>query len=250
MRGVATLLGALGLVACGNATQPEPEFLSDEGPRDASFDGALSFDGVDDYASVGTSRAPHIKRDQTHMLWFRGDGALDDGDTLQVMFALHRAEGSGFALALDGDVPLVYKVYGDRELARAESGVSLSEWHHLAFVIQAEKSLLYVDGAEVGSSANELTNRTPTQGFLGTVNGYDHPFHGALDELRVYERAFTAEEVAAVAAGQSPSDAEATVLYLPLDEAEGARAYDRSGLGNHAELGDGVPTLMPERIRR
>lgn len=107
-----------------------------------------------------------------------------------------------------------------------------------------------MDGAEVGSSMNELTNRTPTQAFLGSADGFEHPYHGALDELRVYERAFAAEEVAAVAAGETPSDAEPIVLYLPFDEAGGARAYDRSGLGNHAELGDGVPELMPARIRR
>lgn len=241
---------ALVVAACGNATPPAVESLADVGPRDASYDGALSFDGVDDYASLGTARAPHVKRDQTVMLWFRGEGAQGGGDSLQVLFTLHRSEDSGFALALDADVPLAYKVYGDRELARASSATSLREWHHLAFVIQAEQPRLYLDGVEVGTSMNELTNRTPTQAFLGSADGFEHPYHGALDELRVYERAFAAEEVAAVAAGEPPSDAEPIVLYLPFDEAEGPRAYDRSGLGNHAELGDGVPELMPARIRR
>lgn len=248
MQRVTPLL--LVLAACGNATSPASESLSDAGPRDASYDGALSFDGVNDYASLGTARAPHIKRDQTIMLWFRGERAEDGAGPLQVMFALHRAEDSGFALALDGDVPLAYKVYGERELARAAGPVSLGEWHHVAFVIQAEQSRLLVDGVEVGASTNELTNRTPTQAFLGSVNGYEHFFHGALDELRAYERAFTTEEVAAVAAGEAPSEAEPIVIYLPLNEAEGARAYDRSGLGNHAELGDGVLELMPARIPR
>jgi sialidase-1 len=239
------------VAACGNATPPTTESLTDVGPRDASYDGALSFDGVDDYASLGTARAPHLKRDpQTTMLWFRAEGARTGGDSLQILFTLHRAENSGFALALDEDVPLAYKVYGDRELARATTAVSLREWHHLAFVIQGEDRRLYLDGAEVGASMNELTNRTPTQGFLGSADGFEHPYHGALDEVRVYARAFTAEEVASVAAGEVPTDAEPIVLYLPFDEAEGARAYDRSGLGNHAELGDGVWELMPARIRR
>lgn len=255
MQGVSTAWPALALAlataACGNATPPSPESLTDIGPRDATYDGALAFDGVNDYASLGTARAPHVQRDQTVMLWFRAEGALRSGDSLQVLFTLHRSEDSGYALALDGDVPLVYKVLGSRDLARSEAAVSLREWHHFVFVIQGAKhSRLFVDGVEVGGSMTELTNRTPTQAFLGSTSGFEHPFHGAVDELRIYERAFTAEEIAAVAAGDAPSDAEPIVLYLPFDEAEGARAYDRSGLGNHAELGDGVPDLMPARIRR
>lgn len=250
MRRLAASCLSLALVACGNATPTPVEALEDAGPRDASYDGALSFDGVDDYASLGTSRVPHITRDQTVMLWFRNDGPRSATEPLQVLFSLHRSAASGYALALDGDVPLAYKVYGDRDLARAEAAVPRGQWHHLAFVIEMEQSRLYVDGAEVGSSTTELTNRTPTQAFLGSADGFTHPFHGALDELRLYERAFGAEELAAVAAGEPPSDAEPIVMYLPFDEAEGARAYDRSGLGNHAELGDGVPELMPSRIRR
>jgi Concanavalin A-like lectin/glucanases superfamily len=246
----AWLWFCLCLPACGDATARGAESLAEPGPRDASYDGALSFDGVDDYASLGTARAPHVKRDQTVMLWFRGEGARSGGGALQVLFTLHRSQDSGFALALEEDVPLAYKVYGDRELARATDAVSLGEWHHLAFVLEAEQSRLYLDGVEVAASTTELTNRTPTQAFLGSADGFDHPYHGALDELRVYERAFAPEELQAVAAGQPPSDAEPIVVYLPFDEAEGARAFDRSGLGNHAQLGDGVPQLMPARIRR
>lgn len=243
-------LGALGVVGCGSATAPVPEVLVDPGPRDASYDRALELDGVDDYASIGTSRAPHVKRDQTVMLWFRPRGQVSGADALQVLFTLRRGEDSGFALALDADTPLVYKVFGVRDLARGTSPVVLGEWHHYAYVIAAEESLLYLDGTLAASGESELTNRTPTQAFLGSLDGYRNPFHGSLDDLRVYERAFAAAEVAAIAAGAAPSEGEPLVIDLPFDEESGARAYDRSGLGNHAELGDGVPDLMPTRIRR
>lgn len=233
------------LAACGSATGAPPEQLTELAPRDASFDRALSFDGVDDYASVGTARAPNIKRDQTSMLWFRPDGG--DGE-LQVLFTLKRGEESGFALALDDDVPIALQVYSREDLARAPAAATLGEWHHLAYVIAAENSALYLDGALASTSQGALTNRTPTQGFIGSLDGSSHYFRGALDELRVYERAFSATEVAAATAGQPLDDSELTVLYLPFDEADGARAYDRSGLDNHAELGDGVPELMPARV--
>jgi len=82
-------------------TNPAPEELSDPGPLDASFDGALSFDGVDDYASVGTARMPQIERDQSLLLRFRPAGVRSDGAEAQALFTLRRGRESGLVLALD-----------------------------------------------------------------------------------------------------------------------------------------------------
>jgi hypothetical protein len=245
----AWLLWAFSALACGTATSEQSQELAEPGPRDASFDGALSFDGVDDYASVGTARSPQIMRDQSLMLWFRPEGAASGatGD-LQVLFTLRRSGWSGVGLALDHDVPLAYNVFGPRDLARSTSALAPGDWHHLAYVLRGTVSTLYLDGAVTATGNDPATNRTPTQAFIGSLDGYSNMFHGALDELRVYDRAFTADEVAAVAAGMRPDDAEPLVIYLPFNEVAGARSYDRSGLGNHAELGDGVRELMPQRI--
>jgi hypothetical protein len=240
----------LALLGCGSATSAQPEELIDPGPLDASVDGALSFDGVDDYASIGTARMPKIERDQSLLLLFKAQGKAPGGPDVQALFTLRRGEGSGIVLALDEDVPLAYNVWGDRDLARAAAPVSLGVWHQMAFVVvQDESCTLYVDGAVVAASTGTLlTNRTPIQGTVGSVDGYENMFHGEIDELRVYDRAFSIEEINAVAAGMAPADAEQLVLYLPFNEATGARSYDRSGLGNHAELGDGVAELMPQRV--
>jgi hypothetical protein len=251
---LALVLAAVAVSACGDATSEESEELADPGPRDASFDGALSFDGVDDYASVGTARAPLIMRDQSFMLWFRPEGAVSDAEQdLQVMFTFRRSDWSGIVLALEQDVPLAYNVYAMRELARWPTALAPGAWHHLAYVVRygSSASELFLDGVSAPTAGTApLTNRTPIQAFIGSLDGYAHMFHGSLDELRVYDRAFTPEEIAAVAAGSAPDDTEPLVIYLPFNEAEGSRSYDRSGLGNHAELGDGVPQLMPTRIRR
>jgi hypothetical protein len=243
----------LGLpTACGTATTEAPEELMDPGPHDASVDEALSFDGVDDYASVGTARAPQIMLEQSLMLWFQAEAAAGAVDAdLQVLFTLRRSDWSGIALALDKGAPLAYDVFGPRDLARATLPVKLHVWHHLAYVIDATGSQLYLDGAPLATVLPGIipaTNRTPTQAFIGSLDGYSNMFHGALDELRVYPRAFSAAEVKVVAAGQKPGEAEPLVLYLPFNEASGARSYDRSGLGNHAELGDGISSLMPKRV--
>jgi hypothetical protein len=236
-------------MACGTATTEPPEELTDPGPRDGSHDGALAFDGVDDYVSVGTARSPQIERDQSLMLWFRPEGAASGAaDDLQILFTLRRSGWSGIALALDHDMPLAYSVFGRRDSARSTTALKPGEWHHLAYVTSGTAATLYLDGAVTATGDEPATNRTPIQAFVGSFDGYRDMFHGAIDELRVYDRTLTAEEIAAIATGMRPDDAENLVIYLPFDEADGSRSYDRSGLGNDAELGDGVPELMPERI--
>ncbi len=237
-------------LGCADATLAQPEQLTEPGPRDASVDMALSFDGVNDYASVGTARSPQIMRDQSLMLWFRPEAAQSGAaDDLQVLFTLRRSDSSGIVLALDHGVPLAYNIFGPRDLARGTAAVRLDAWQHLAYIVRFDSSELFLDGVSVALANTPRTNRTPTIAFIGSLDGYDDMFHGALDELRVYDRAFTPEEVASVAAGTKPDATETSVIYLPFNEAEGARSYDRSGLANHAQLGDGVPQLMPTRIR-
>lgn len=250
----ASILGPWAALAlgCGDVTSPASEALVEPGPVDATYDVALSFDGVDDYASVGTSRVPQILRAQSALLWFEAEPeASGASEGRQVLFTLRRGDGSGWVLALDDGVPLAYNIYAERTLARAAAAVTKSVWHHVAFVIDGASSRLYVDGAEAGVGEMPMTKRTPTHGFVGSIDGYRLMFHGSLDDLRLYDRAVSADEIARIAAGQEADPAvavESLVMYLPFDEASGARSFDRSGLGNHAELGDGVPQLMPERV--
>ena len=245
-------MGALsvGVVACGSATpEPPPDELSDPGPHDASFDGALSFDGVDDFASVGTARMPLLESNQTLMLWFSPKAsATAAADDLQVMLALRRSDWSGVGLAVRAGVPLVRNLFSNRDLAIAEAAVTLDAWHHAAVVIAPDRTELFIDGVSVSKVGQPGQNRTAIEAYLGSADGRSQPFHGLLDEVRVYPRSFSPEQIADAARGvRTANEADAPVLYLSFNEAAGARCYDRSGLDNHAELGDGVTSLMPLR---
>jgi hypothetical protein len=246
-------IALIALAGCGDATVAGAEQLVEPGPHDASFDVALSFDGVDDYVTLGTARVPQIMRSQGIMFWFEAEaGASGGSEGGQVLFTLRRGDNSGIVVTLDDGVPHVYDAYAHDSLGRAPSAVSVGEWHHLAFVIDDDSTRLYVDGVDVAQEAPPQTKRTPTQAFIGSLDGFTHMFHGSFDELRLYDRLVSAQEIADAAAGKPPADttaaAESLVMYLSFDESGGARSYDRSGLGNHAQLGDGVPELMPARV--
>jgi sialidase-1 len=243
-RFLARLMCALACSSCSGVEAEDAETLTDAGPRDGSFDAALAFDGIDDYASTGSARFPHVKRPQTQMLWLKP--ALG-GSGRQCLLALRLRTTSGTILALDSGVPVALSVLGPRDLVRAPEPLQAADWHHLAYVLDEAGSALYVDGKLVGKGPVPATNRTPTLGFIGSMDGSVDAFRGEIDEVRIYDRALSEAEVAAAAAGE-PESAEQLVLYLPFNELAGARSYDRSGLGNHAALGDGIPNFMPQRV--
>jgi hypothetical protein len=73
-----------------------------------------------------------------------------------------------------------------------------------------------------------------------------------MDEVRLYTVAVKVPDIAAQAVrGRVRETAleqqDALVLWMGFDEVSGYRALDRSGRGNDALLGDGVPECMPQR---
>jgi hypothetical protein len=76
-------------------------------------------------------------------------------------------------------------------------------WKHLTAVREGGRLSLYVGGARVASSSSasnasplDLTNQAPLRIGFGT---HDH-FLGSLIDLRLYDRALTSDEIAALAA--------------------------------------------------
>src|SRR3989442_5415987 len=91
------------------------------------------------------------------------------------------------------------------------------EWHHAAAVLISGLVRLYVDGILVAQdTTNPITSvRTSTQTMVGRVAS---DFQGDIDEVRVYGRALTDAEVAAIASG-STSDVQSLGVTLPSSAA-------------------------------
>ena len=80
-----------------------------------------------------------------------------------------------------------------------------TDWHHLAFVVQAGTQQLYLDGAPVASGSNGapivyvgLGSNTILSGH-GNGNVTNFCFQGTLDDVRVYSRALSATDIAGLA---------------------------------------------------
>ena len=77
-------------------------------------------------------------------------------------------------------------------------------WHQLAFVWKDGRITVYADGAAVGGCAAKATiKETVGTMSFGALTDGSLPFGGTLDTVRLYDRALTAEELAATAGHES-----------------------------------------------
>lgn len=82
-----------------------------------------------------------------------------------------------------------------------DNNATLTEgaWYNITVVADADKATVYVDGTPVvvdGPVADIIDNTTAI--YVG-VNNWDAPFNGLLDNLYIYDRCLTGDEVASLA---------------------------------------------------
>lgn len=218
-------------------------------PPDSREDMALAFDGVDDYGTTGTAGFPFPRLPQTVSFWI----AAGSGGSNQVIATLRKDRGSGVSVGLCGGAVCARSVYSGDNYAIAPDPLPAGEWHHVAYEFDGSGNsphhTLYVDAVAVATGTALPNNRTPTTGFVGSMDGAELFFGGQLDEFRIWSVARTPEQLLAEMAGQAPEQEPPDLLvFYTFNEASGARVIDRSGRGNHALLGDGNASLMPRRV--
>jgi hypothetical protein len=156
------------------------------------FDGISSFIIVPDHPSLDITEnltiAGWIKKD-SHVPWASmvtkgGDsGQLDENN-----YTIHNDTVNSVIFTGLYDVP----VYCSRS-------IMLMEWYFIALTYDGVTAKFYVDGvADSLSFTNTTQQLTPNASSL--YIGVDHPgstefFHGCLDDIRIYNRALTPEEI-------------------------------------------------------
>ena len=123
--------------------------------------------------------------------------------------------------------------------------VADNKWHHVALTGKDNEFTFYVDGAEDGGG--ELAAEADVGGHVLKIGYTNHDFpspsgfKGALDEVRIYNKKLTGEQIRACCEDPKESLNNALVGYWPFDE-DGS---DASGSNNHltqmtgAEIADG-----------
>jgi hypothetical protein len=193
------------------------------------FDGALQFDGTDDYVTLPIGEVISKLSDATVMTWANFSNAggawqriFDFGSGTGVyMFLCPRVGTSGvMRFAIRTATVGEQVVNAPRTLA--------SDWHNVAvtFDSKAMRIGLYLDGDPAGSGATLLLPKdmgVTTQNWLGKSQWPDALYMGALDDVRIYDRLMTPDEIKNAMQGglgyglaSAPSPADKAVNLLPV----------------------------------
>lgn len=93
----------------------------------------------------------------------------------------------------------VIKAGGDEQLINSSRVLEVGEWSHVTVTKSDKLGILYLDGVEVGRNANISLSPSDlgmtNQNYIGKSQYPDPLFVGAVDEFRIYNRAFSKQEV-------------------------------------------------------
>lgn len=94
----------------------------------------------------------------------------------------------------------------------------LGRWMHVAFVCNGAQFKIYLNGVENMFTRNDIGNaRIGSPLMLGQNSSGDKWFNGAFDQVSVWERALTADEIKKYMQQSPRLDAEGLVAYIDMD---------------------------------
>ncbi|HQV32367.1 MAG TPA: putative Ig domain-containing protein, partial [Calditrichia bacterium] len=174
-------------------------------PNGGRENGALEFDGVDDYVDIGTmdiSGGPGM----TIALWMRADDfGVADARLISKATGVLDDEHNWMISTYDGGSALRFrlKVDGSTRTLISNTGVlSLNTWHHVAVTYDGSQMRIFRDGTQVAnqsaSGAIDVSPSVPAAIGNQPAGAGNEPFDGLLDEVRIYNRALSAAEITAL----------------------------------------------------
>ena len=160
--------------------------------------GSLLFDGDDDYVFIdGKYNFPAY----TIGIWFRVDSS-GQRDIVSA-YAVGVQHGILLELTTDGTLRYLHRFplgTGGGSNFYTTDSYDDGAWYHAAMVKTADDITLYIDGEVAGSTPDNSKFDATDQfgvalGVLDDERGVNRLFLGAMDDLRIYDRALTEAEV-------------------------------------------------------
>jgi len=115
----------------------------------------------------------------------------------------------------DTGVPCI-SPWGSGAADCSASSVTDGNWHFIALTYETEQAQLYVDGAlKVTRSRTYATMLTGTIDIGGIIDP-PIPYAGLVDEVAIFNRALSANEIGAIYNAGSAGICAVKTIYLPL----------------------------------
>ncbi|WP_369231922.1 exo-alpha-sialidase [Streptomyces sp. R21] len=197
---------------------------------DGVFGGALSFDGADDAVRLPyRDQLPLGAKDFTASLWFRYTATTGE----QPLLWMGGIGTSQPQVWLRGE-PASNRITGlittrngaaapASAFVRTAGAYNDGQWHQLVLRRGGGLLTLFVDGTAISTAdvPGSVSRNSPFGVHIGQRMDSRAYFTGAIDEVRVWDRALSDEELTGVRTGKVPATRD-TVLWLPMDHVSGS----------------------------
>ena len=204
--------------------------------------GGLQFEGAAVHVALD---APWAGEPNTFAAWLRVPRDLPAPQRIGIVAGNYPDAGSVNWEVHTGGRPRIHWNRGQVDWT-VDVDVRTGEWLHYAFVRDARQGRIsfYLNGTLVATHdkvGDEVRPQTAAN-IGGDKRGPSSPwFSGALDEVRIYDRPLSAEEIALLSRrdGTEQLPAEGLLFHLPMNErpaSPGVRVSDASPRGNHGKL--------------
>ena len=168
------------------------------------IDGALEFDGLDDYVDCGNSASLNITHEITVAAWVNIDAVPADWTTV-----IAKGDSAWRLSTYESETRFHFAVTGppDYFAVNGATQLGLNEWHHICGTYDGTEIRLYVDGqldAQVAYTGGITANAYPV--YIGDNSETAGRFwDGLLDDIRIYDCALSQSEIQDLMPGPPPA---------------------------------------------
>jgi hypothetical protein len=191
--------------------QGDPQWVPD-----GRFGGAVQFNGTSDYLAAPDSESLDINGDQlTLAAWVNGTSWATSHFIRKIP---DTGTGSIYMIRVQSNaLRAIFSTSAGELVVQGVTPPVTGEWMHMAFVYDGAEARIYVNGAVDGRgniSGDVVESDNELRIGRGEPAGY---FNGSIDDVRVYNRALTDEEIKALdppklqAYGPTPADGDRAV---------------------------------------
>ncbi|MBM3243102.1 LamG domain-containing protein [Candidatus Poribacteria bacterium] len=166
---------------------------------DGKFGKALLLNGTTEFVEVPDSASLDLQEQVTMVCWFNWEGS---GDGWQTFFSKGPMSGTNenyalFTNSANRHTHFCKNAGGARDCFNSPNNAFESkQWVHAAATYDGKTQITYIDGKEV-AKGNISGKMVPNNNYLGIGfrEGSPHYWKGMLDDMAIFKRALSADEV-------------------------------------------------------
>ncbi len=162
---------------------------------------AYSFDGIDDYIQCNVKKIPLNNSNRTISLWCNLNSFPSPGQGYYfASYGSYQAYSyQGNSIGISNNSPILtfrYSGYGHpgTYIDYAQE-VEIKKWYNLVGIIEDGKVKLFINGILVSSANSSGWNTIFSDFFIGRLVSYDDFTDGYLDDIAIYNRALSEQEI-------------------------------------------------------